>query len=732
MGPQQSSRARAAGTQHDEEATVGAQADQNPQDRYRDDSDDDVTSPNAPLNGSGRPSLEFDGLGLGGGPPSKPTTFRQKLADRIPEPLKRAWDATASWVKGPDPPRIFTITPIFPKIQHAPIVFLETYFPTQTQRSWLWVLWFAAWLISFSLLLRASSFSASIPGHGSPVRLACGARYWGDGNNCGLNGDQCRPFTNASLAFRCPADCHKTQILNPHAVGDQEVVYQPLVVGGPSEFQTGYGDVLVDNAVYRGDSFVCASAVHSGFVADSEGGCGVLTLTGEQPSFPASSRNGVSSVGFDSYFPHSFGFLSGTRASCKDLRWPALAASVFFTVILGIFTTDPATFFWSVFVVLFFQTALATDPPSLTDYYSLLSVAFGRFLPACFCAWVTYRYTVKRTLTDLTAQLEKTVLWLGAAWVGALNNQTFDKIPIQRLTPHDIQAQPGAIPALIIVVLAIFCIALGQAWCFRVEGRMPRYLVIYGLMVAALLIMLAIPGLNLRIHHYILALLLLPGTSFQNRPSLLYQGLLVGLFVNGIARWGFDSILQTPFELLQGAQQGTILPEVAVLAIGTRNITFDLGPLPLWDKGRKVMFDGISVLVNDVERFRGYGDSEDYWASYDDREDGSTGLLAEGDGRFTWTWRRHHLGREVAEAGDRGSEASVEATSNEHDTAFLSKKLLPEYFRFGYMSGSMVGDYSNAGKWTEGGEWVEPVEGPSLGAASASAAQVERERDGLR
>lgn len=678
------------GEERDEEAANGLeQVRRYHDDPGDDDDDDDTIGPDAPLRNSQRPSAEFDDLIRHEHP-----SWRDRVAERIPPRLKKVWRVTVKWVKGPQPPRTYTITPLFPKVQHAPIALLDRYAPKKTQRFWLLVATYFCWLLAFSLVLRKSSFSAQIPGYGSPMRLGCQARYWNEGNGCGLNGDMCRPFANASLAFRCPAECHKAQIFNPHAVGDQEVVYKSLVVGGPTDRQTGFEDEIVNNAVYRGDSFICASAVHAGFIKDSEGGCGVLTLTGEQPSFSKSKHHGISSISFDSFFPHSFGFLSGTTAQCKDLRWPALIVTVFFTTLLSLFTTDPAVFFWSIFVALFFHVALASDPPALTNYYSLLSIAFGRFLPACFCAWVTYKYTVKRTLTDLTAQLEKTILWLGPAWVGALNNYTFDQIPIQRLTPHDIQAQPGAIPALISIVLAIFIIALGQAWCFRVEGRMPRYLVIYTLMVLSLLTMLAVPGLNLRIHHYILALLLLPGTSFQNRPSLIYQGLLNGLFINGIARWGFDSILQTPDELLQGVTEGTLLPAISVLAIGARNITFDLGPLPVFDAKMKVSWDGISVLVNDVERFRGYGDNPDYW----DNE------LAPG-GNFTWTWTRHRM---------RGEDGVSNADDDDADDVDVDvKDVLPEYFRFGYMSGSRTGDFSKAGKWDEGNEWHEMEEGPS-------------------
>ncbi|CAD0020687.1 unnamed protein product [Aureobasidium pullulans] len=457
--------------------------------------------------------------------------------------------------------------------RHAPLALLDRYAPKKMQRFWLLFVFYICWILSFALILHKSSFAADVQDYGSPVRLGCTARYWNDGNGCGINGDQCRPFSNASLPFRCPAGCIKTQVLFPHAVGDQEVVYKPLVVGGP----TNKSDPI-SSTVYRGDSFICGSAIHAGFIKSEQGGCGVLKLTGDRHFFPSVKQHGIDSIGFESYFPQSFQFVEGTQSQCKDLRWPLLAVSVFFTAMLSIFTTSPAVFFWSIFVGLFFQTGLASDPPNLTDYYSLISTALGRFLPAAFVMAIIYRYAVRYSLTGLTAQFEKTILWLGAAWVGALNNYTFDRIPIQRLTPHDIKAQPGAIPALISIVLIIFFIALGQAYAFRVEGRMPRYLVVYGLFVGGILLLVAVPGMSLRIHHYILAILLLPGTSFQNRPSLLYQGLLCGLFINGIARWGFDSILQTPGELLSDAPQNTMLPPVLPPVVGANNITFTLGP----------------------------------------------------------------------------------------------------------------------------------------------------------
>ncbi|KAK0901293.1 hypothetical protein LTR57_020227 [Friedmanniomyces endolithicus] len=609
---------------------------------------------------------------------------RVRRACQRPWQLGELVEATFAWglASSTRVPRPFYITPILPSIQNLPITWLERYAPKRVHRIAMLILLYALWLLTIMFVVRQSRLSPPILGYDPPLYLSCTARYW-KGGQCGLDGYLCQPFAEASFAFRCPADCLDTQLLNPYAVGDQEIVYQSLVVGGPTEGRISGNELsnneeLVANAVYRADSFICASAIHSGFLRDVEGGCGVLTLTGEQSSYTSSEHFGIQSIGFDSYFPRSFGFKVGSKTACKDLRWPGLAASIFFTITLSLFTTSPAVFFWSISTGLFFHVALVSDPPTLNgdtlpDMFTLLSMAIAQFLPAAFAAWVIYRYAVTRSLRGLTAQVEKTVLWLGPAWVGALNNYTFDKLPIQRLTIHDIRAQPGAVSTLIAIVLIISCIAIGQAYGFLVEGRFAKYALLYSILVLGILVATVIPGLELRIHHYFPALLLLPGTSFQNRPSLVYQGLLIGLFVNGVARWGFASILQTPGELLAEGQQGSILPDVAVLVAGVDNITFSLGTLPVHGSRMAVTYYGMSALVNDVERFRG-----------------PSGDL--GTGNVTWTWNRHR---------------------NVHDQE-ASDSPLKEYFRFGYVTGDHTGDYTRAGKWNSDGSWEQMEAGPSL------------------
>jgi hypothetical protein len=460
--------------------------------------------------------------------------------------------------------------------------------------------------------------------------------------SCGPDGRNCFPFSNASFAFVCPAGCSSAQVLNPRAIGPQIINYQSLVVGGAA----GSGD---DAFVYRGDSFICSAAIHAGVISDGNGGCGVLSLVGERDSFGAVTRHGISSVGFDSHFPMSFTFGEAT-AKCEDPRWNLLILSTIFTALFGIFTTSPATFFPPIFTILFFQTGMASDPPSYSNYASLTSTTLGRFLPAALAAALFYQFSVRKSLRNCKAQVEKTILWVGGAWVGALGNYTFERIPIQRLTGHDIKQQPGAITALVIIVLILFAVVLYQAWCFRKEGRLPRYLALYATLGVGLGILSAMPKLTLRIHHYIIALLLLPGTALQTRVSLLCQGLLVGLFVNGIARWDFDSILQTAAALRGDGQLGSGIPSILEPVVNGSSITF------AWDSILRG-YQGVSVVVNDVERYRGSAGSD----------------------QDSFTWNR-----------------------KDDEKA--------EYFRFGFISYQLFGnvaysDFTRAGTWFTNGTW---------------------------
>ncbi|KAH8656489.1 hypothetical protein BGZ60DRAFT_417099 [Tricladium varicosporioides] len=576
-----------------------------------------------------------------------------KYVKWVPVPVRRFCRFAVRWAQGPDPPQPYTITPFLPIIQELPIRWLDRYIPKRRHRIALLILYYFYWLLTFALVLRESTFATEIEGWGAPGNIGCGNTYWVPGNRCGLNGNECRPFNGSGFAFRCPANCASVMVLNPRAVGAQEIIYKPFVIGGPSQDSP---------PIYRGDSFICGAAIHAGIIDNAKGGCGVVTLVGEHSNYPSTKRHGIESVGFDATFPSSFSFHTATSCEAKDARWSLLFVSLTYTILLSLFTTSPALFFFSIFTGLFTHVGLASDPPGHSSMAGLISNILGKFLPAAFCAFVMYQYMgVRRALAGLTAQVEKTIFWLGGCWVGALSNYTFEWIPIQRLNAHDIKQQPGAKLALALIVIFLALIVIKQVFFFQREGRLVCYLGIYGIFISAILLSLIIPGLSLRIHHYILALLLLPGTSMQTRPALVYQGILVGLFINGIARWGFDSVLQTPAALQGDAPNYSALPRISQPKI---QLGEDVSRISFSWLSPPEPFDGISVLVNDVERFRGYTDE---------------GFA--GDKRFVW--RRD------------------------------PKKDEPEYFRFAYMQGSQSWDYTRAGIWERNGSWTEMSPGPS-------------------
>ncbi|KAK5993235.1 hypothetical protein PT974_06664 [Cladobotryum mycophilum] len=616
--------------------------------------------PDAPLD-TAEATLEVDDSS--DGPPTPRFIQDERAAKRwkrIPYPVRRILLAVITWSKGPPNPQPFRIKPLFPFVQEYPLYLVERFLPSLKHRAWALFFYFSIWLISFVLVKRQETVAADVAGWGMAQPIGCGDTYWSSGNGCGLDGNDCRPFNGSGFAFSCPASCEGYHVLNPRAVGDQEVIYRSYVIGGPSS------DVHPELATYRGDSFLCGSAIHAGVISNDKGGCGVVELVGQQQDFISSQRNGIISVGFDSYFPLSFRFVPGIQCSSKDQRWSLLAISTIFTGVLSLCTSSPALFFFPNFIGIFWTVGMALDQPSHKSVAGLFSNVLGKFLPAMFCAWVMYdKMGIRRTLTRLTAQIEKTILWLGACWVGAMTNYTLDFIPIQRLNKHDLDQQPGAKAALAIIIIILVAIIGSQVWFFRQEGRFIKYIKLYALFILAIIISLTLPQLNLRIHHYILALLLLPGTSLQTRPSLLYQGLLIGLFINGIARWGFDSVLQTSAALQGDAQKGSALPIIAPPIIEFAESSKNLSTITFsWDAPPSNRFDGISILVNDVERFRSY------FTDTIDRQD-----------KFIWT---------------RNSSLD-----------------LPEYFRFAYMDGSSSGDYTKAGIWTAEGGWNEMKPGPS-------------------
>jgi hypothetical protein len=104
----------------------------------------------------------------------------------------------------------------------------------------------------------------------------------------------------------------------------------------------------------------------------------------------------------------------------------------------------------------------------------------------------------------------------------------------------------------------------------------------------------------------------------------------------------------------------------------------------------KLGVDGVSVLVNDVERWRGYLDE---------------------DPAGEFTWHRHgHAGLELHHTSSIDGDFEVPPSDLELEQTHPSGEDKPEtlFFRFAFLRGAEAGKYGSAGIWLEEGDWISP------------------------
>lgn len=288
---------------------------------------------------------------------------------------------------------------------------------------------------------------------------------------------------------------------------------------------------------------------------------------------------------------------------CTDYRTPTLAANAVITASLFLlFRPKPIVLYWSLVCIGYWHISLFSQPraspPSISD-------VFATFLPTLFIAYAFWRLAFRFVLPAfMKMPIEATVLYLLPFWVGVLNNLTFDRLPISRLLVSDLTKRPGAMTSFIVVVIVILVLVCNQMRIIRKTGWLGHYLFWYitGGLIA--LVLSQLPGLTLRVHHYILAMAFIPMTAWPTRLSAIYQGLLLGLFLNGVAAFGFDSILQTAAQLQQDGPSGSLLPTFITNSTNY-NASIPLDNQTISWGGLQKGWDGFALLIDDVERYAG-------------------------------------------------------------------------------------------------------------------------------
>lgn len=246
--------------------------------------------------------------------------------------------------------------------------------------------------------------------------------------------------------------------------------------------------------------------------------------------------------------------------------------------------------FWHVNLV----SELRDNPPPVGEAVG----DFGAYLFVCFVIWHAALRHVWPHFQSFP--LEFGCSMLGLWWIGVLLDVVFADVPLQRLEVHDIQQQPGALSSLIVIVLVVVVLAINQVRVVRNAGVLPKFLTLYATAAVILGLCAAVPGEGLRLHHYVISLALLPGCAFPTWISQLCSAFLFGMFINGVARWGFDGLLQDVKTIQGDATGNSALPSFAMNATASSLIHWN--PIPPSLTGS---WDSFALLVDDVLRYTG-------------------------------------------------------------------------------------------------------------------------------
>ncbi|WVR08780.1 hypothetical protein IAU60_005838 [Kwoniella sp. DSM 27419] len=446
------------------------------------------------------------------------------------------------------------------------------------------------WTTCFILLVRQQYYLPH-----APRIISCTAAPWDDWppDTCGSQGVKCQDSLGKidGQAFRCMGGCRDTSLGNPRYIGNERVNGVPLLIGGGDPYGT-----------YRADSWVCASAIHSGLVSPTLGGCvnfHAMPYPQGHSGYASSESNGLVSIAFSPFFPGAFRLSAHLASGCLDLHYIITGVNAFCLAVTTLFMRPPPALLFTILLVGgYFHLTLFVNPPHVPPNWETI---FARLPPVLLTGYWAWQVSFKRTMGGFIELPFEHALWQGAGfWMGIESHVIFAKLPISRLGYDALD--PGGVIALTVIIVIMVMVVLVQAWQMRKYGLLRYYLIRYIGLVPLLIILAFIPSYTFRPHHYLLALIAIPVLSLPNRISLFGQAFALGLFLDGVGRWGWDGVIQLTGSLLGDANSGSYIPEFWRNATTSAVLGFD--PLNTLDKMYYV--SGYSVLVDDMQAFSNY------------------------------------------------------------------------------------------------------------------------------
>lgn len=226
----------------------------------------------------------------------------------------------------------------------------------------------------------------------------------------------------------------------------------------------------------RADSWVCASAIHSGLISAKLGGCvSVKPLPYPQGAsgFTSVVSHGLTSAAFAPPFPAAFEISGIDRSGCLDIHPFVTAYNAGGLFIWTIFFNPPTWILSSVLVVIgHLHLNIISNPRYTPPSWSYI---IGGLIPVLFAGYWMHKVAFQRTISGFKHLPFELGFWQGAGfWVGLESATIFAKLPINRLGYDALD--PGGIVCLLVIIICVVVVVAIQAWTMRKVGLLQYYI----------------------------------------------------------------------------------------------------------------------------------------------------------------------------------------------------------------------------------------------------------------
>lgn len=102
----------------------------------------------------------------------------EKLKTHVPPSVQNKSSTIWGWLRGPNPPRLWKIRPLLPRLQQLPLRLVDKLLPRQWQRIAALFVYYVCWIATFAAVLHKSSVVDDVNGYGQPILISCGAVFW--------------------------------------------------------------------------------------------------------------------------------------------------------------------------------------------------------------------------------------------------------------------------------------------------------------------------------------------------------------------------------------------------------------------------------------------------------------------------------------------------------------------------------------------------------------------------